>query len=101
MADIVAAKGYSNVFVHTPSVGNALKDSIEDSNFTREKILEELDNKERDVVVICHSYGGVVCANSCEGLAKKDREGKSTSVIGTIYLCVSTHFPVRKRLRIS
>lgn len=66
-----------------------LKDPYEDSLHIREKILEELDSKGNDVVLVVHSYGGLCGANSCEGLAKKDREGKNTSVIGVVYLCVS------------
>lgn len=66
-----------------------MEDSFEDSIEIRKKILEELDDNGRDVVLAVHSYGGICGTNACEGLAKKDREGKNTSVIGTVYLAVS------------
>lgn len=87
-AEVVAAKGYTNSFVHTPSVGRALEDPLEDSREIKKKILEELDDNARDVVLVVHSYGGVCGSDACEGLAKKDREDKKTSVIGTVYLAV-------------
>lgn len=76
-----------------------LKDPYGDSLHIREKILEELDNKGNDVVLVVHSYGGLCGTNACEGLAKKDREGKNTSVLGVVYLCVSCQcdaFAVRR-----
>jgi alpha-beta hydrolase superfamily lysophospholipase len=88
-AELLAAKGYTNSYVHTPSVGNVLKDPFEDSIVTKKVILEELDGKGRDVVVVCHSYGGVVTTNACEGMGRKDREDKETAVIGVVYMCVS------------
>lgn len=87
-AKIVEQNGYNNRFVNLPSVGRALEDSFEDSIEIKRIILEELDEKKRDVVLIVHSYGGVCGSNACEGLSKQDRQGKDTAVIGTVYLCV-------------
>lgn len=70
-------------------MGRVLSDPYEDSLHIRKKILEELDVNGRDVVLAVHSYGGLAGTNACEGLAKKDRAGKDTSVIGVVYLCVS------------
>lgn len=89
-AERVSAKGsYTSVFIQTPSVGRVLQDPYEDSVYIKAKILDELDGNKRDVVLVVHSYGGLAGTNACQGLAKKDREGKETSVIGVVYLCVS------------
>lgn len=53
------------------------------------KAIEEAVNKGQDVVVFMHSYGGVVGAEACRGLGKKEREasGKKGGVVRLIYCC--------------
>jgi len=60
----------------------------DDTAVVRKAVVDELDQG-RNVVVIAHSYGGVVTNNSLRGLCTKDRiaEGHSTSVLAIAFLC--------------
>ncbi|PWY68989.1 alpha/beta-hydrolase [Aspergillus sclerotioniger CBS 115572] len=55
----------------------------------RDNILLPLLNEQgKDLVIIAHSYGGVVAGGAARGLAKQTREfqGHSTGIIGLIYV---------------
>lgn len=68
-----------------PSTVSSEKDII----FLRENvILPLLDQKQKNIVIIAHSYGGVVGGAAAKGLDKKSREaqGKASSVIGLVYV---------------
>ncbi|CAG8241846.1 unnamed protein product [Penicillium salamii] len=63
--------------------------SSEDIAFLRNKVLLPLLNDQgKDVVIIAHSYGGVVAGGAAKELAKQTRtaQGHKTSVIGLIYV---------------
>ncbi|KAJ5282005.1 hypothetical protein N7478_007377 [Penicillium angulare] len=51
-------------------------------------VLVKLADEGRDLVVVAHSYGGVVASCAVDGLSKQAREkdGKSGGVIKVIYL---------------
>lgn len=59
----------------------------EDAKFFHDKI-EALANAGRDVVVVAHSYGGMVATDAVQGLAKTDRvsQGLAGGVVRIIYL---------------
>ncbi|KAJ5708663.1 Alpha/Beta hydrolase protein [Penicillium malachiteum] len=68
-----------------PATASALKDI----NSLREDVLLPLLNEQsKDVVIIAHSYGGVVAGGAAKALAKETRraQGHSTGVIGLIYV---------------
>ncbi|KAJ5260998.1 hypothetical protein N7478_011593 [Penicillium angulare] len=51
-------------------------------------LLSLLNEHNKDVVIIAHSYGGVVAGGAAKGLAKETREalGQKTGVLGLIYV---------------
>ena len=63
--------------------------SSQDIAFLRDHVLLPLLNEQgKDVVIIAHSYGGVVAGGAAKELAKGTRraQGRSTGVIGLIYV---------------
>ncbi|KAL9012996.1 MAG: hypothetical protein Q9173_002279 [Seirophora scorigena] len=46
------------------------------------------DGGSKELVLICHSYGGIVAGGAASGLSKEDRlrEGKAGGVIGLVYM---------------
>ena len=59
-----------------------------DAKAVREKILSLLDDATRDVLLLIHSYGGIPAGGAAHGLSKRARarEGKTTGVVGLIYM---------------
>ncbi|RYP55408.1 hypothetical protein DL769_010194 [Monosporascus sp. CRB-8-3] len=51
-------------------------------------LLPLLDQQQKDVVILAHSYGGVVAGGAAKNLDKQTRksQGQSTSVVGLIYV---------------
>ncbi|KAL4755459.1 hypothetical protein BDW72DRAFT_200080 [Aspergillus terricola var. indicus] len=73
-----------------PSIGaeppnKTLADDISSLNSVLKKLVEV---EKKDVVVIGHSYGGVVASSAVEGLAKADREvaGQNGGVVRIAYM---------------
>jgi pimeloyl-ACP methyl ester carboxylesterase len=62
--------------------------SSQDIAFLRDNILLPLLDQGKDVVIIAHSYGGVVAGGAAKELAKETRraQGQHTGVIGLIYV---------------
>ncbi|PYH67483.1 esterase/lipase family protein [Aspergillus vadensis CBS 113365] len=63
--------------------------SPQDIAYLRDNVLLPLLNEDgRDVVIIAHSYGGVVAGGAAKGLAKETRiaQGQSTGIVGLIYV---------------
>ena len=63
--------------------------SPQDIAFLRDNVLLPLLNEHgKDVVIIAHSYGGVVAGGAAKGLAKGTRraQGQNTGVLGLIYV---------------
>ncbi|KAB8222324.1 Alpha/Beta hydrolase protein [Aspergillus novoparasiticus] len=61
----------------------------QDIAFLRDNVFLPLLNEQgKDLVIIAHSYGGVVAGGAARGLAKGTRraQGQSTGVIGLIYV---------------
>lgn len=61
----------------------------DDAKHIREEVLTTLDGeKGSDVVVMLHSYSGVPGSSALKGLGRTDRsaEGKTTAVVGVLYL---------------
>jgi pimeloyl-ACP methyl ester carboxylesterase len=69
--------------------------SPQDIAFLRDNVLLPLLNEHgKDVVIIAHSYGGVVAGGAAKKLAKGTRrdQGQSTGVIGLIYVAGNITF---------
>ncbi|KAK2073663.1 hypothetical protein P8C59_007926 [Phyllachora maydis] len=88
MAQLTRA-GFDSSVVSLPSVGgtsNPLPGFADDVAQVRTELIK-LVSKGQEVVVYCHSYGGVVGSNAVEGLDTKSRasEGKSGGVKALVY----------------
>ncbi|KAL1878443.1 hypothetical protein Plec18167_004515 [Paecilomyces lecythidis] len=62
--------------------------TMEDDAGVFHEIIEKLSNQEKDVVVLTHSYGGMVGNESAKGLSKAEREiqGRPGGIIKIVYL---------------
>lgn len=90
LLDEIAKHGYETLALTNPSLGGPDQKKLscsDDAHHARGKILQYLD-QDRDVVVVCHSYGGMVSGAAVYGLSKKERltQGKQAGVVGHIYL---------------
>ncbi|KAJ5108877.1 alpha/beta-hydrolase [Penicillium angulare] len=87
---LLQAAGYGATSALLPSL--APSDTVtaaDDAEFIRSRmILPVLDIGKQDVILIMHSYSGMPGSAAALGLGKSDRaiEGKSTSVIGQIFI---------------
>ncbi|KAL6721255.1 hypothetical protein ACLMJK_000357 [Lecanora helva] len=71
----------------SPSPRNA--DCQADASAIREQILPLIEDESQDVILICHSYGGIPGGGAAYGLNTRSRrkEGKKGGVVGLIYMC--------------
>ncbi|KAI1365675.1 Alpha/beta hydrolase fold-1 [Xylaria arbuscula] len=92
--DILTKAGWTCLAVSLPSVGSELrpKDAPPithglqtDAQAVRDVIIPQL-NAGHNVVVVCHSYGGVVTAEAVKGLDAASRGPNATAVIRLIYV---------------
>lgn len=83
------ARDWTTEAVEYPSVGAEppTKGLADDANAVRSSV-ERLADEGKKVVLVVHSYGGLVGANAVEGLGYKQRlrEGKTGGVILFVYL---------------
>ena len=83
-------QGYGTLSALLPTVGtSAHVTAEEDAEFIRSRmLLPVLDIEKHDVVMISHSYSGMPASAAARGLGKADRtmEGKTTSVLGQIFI---------------
>lgn len=85
------AKGYPVISQDPPSITaeDATIVTIDvDIGFVRDAVLGPLLAESKDIVLICHSYGGSYGAGAVRGLSKKERtaKGEQGGVIGIIYI---------------
>ncbi|KAJ4407287.1 hypothetical protein N0V82_009956 [Gnomoniopsis sp. IMI 355080] len=68
-----------------PSTATSEKDII---SLRDQVILPLLDKEQKNVVIVAHSYGGVVAGAAAKGLDKTSRQaqGKNSAVVGLIYV---------------
>jgi pimeloyl-ACP methyl ester carboxylesterase len=88
--DQLQAAGYDTKGVTLASVGaeTPLKDFGPDVEAIQ-KVLQPLADEGKDVVLVVHSYGGVIGTEAVRGFAKSDREkeGKNGGVSHLYYCC--------------
>ena len=92
--------GFPTVVTKLPSCDTQQPEStscLTDAEAVSKQILALIDTDGKDVVVVCHSYGGIPAASAASGLSKRARtnEGKNGGVIGLVYI---TAFVVPKNL---
>jgi hypothetical protein len=89
MTSKLEALGYKVHARQMPGVGssNPSKDLSEDVAALRSTVEEAIGNG-NDVIVICHSWGGMVTGSGLVGLSKQEREaqGKKGGVVRTGYM---------------
>ncbi|KAI8954248.1 Alpha/beta hydrolase fold-1 [Xylaria longipes] len=92
--DILTKAGYTCLTVSLPSVGSELrpKDAPPitqglqtDANAVRDVVIPQLDAG-HDVVLVCHSYGGVVTSEAVRGLDRTSRGPDTGAVIYLVYV---------------
>jgi pimeloyl-ACP methyl ester carboxylesterase len=98
--DLVSAdlnlRGYETEGVSYPSVGaEPPNKGLADDATALRVMIERLADHGKQVVLVTHSYGGIVGANAVEGLAyrQRAREGKKGGVVMFVYLSA---FAIRK-----
>lgn len=82
--------GYTIHSRRMPAVGNPNppKDLSEDIAAVDSMVNEAIGSDGNDVIVICHSWGGIVTGSALKGLSKTEREaqGKKGGVVRTGYV---------------
>lgn len=90
LSHLLQSAGYPVFSALLPSVGAAGQVSAEDdTKYVRESMLiPVLDHEEHDVIILMHSYSSVPGSAAAKGLGKAERiaQGKTTGVIGQIYI---------------
>ena len=87
----LASHGFETIVAHYPSIGR--RDPLppatmaDDAAYTG-AIAEKLADAGRSIVMVTHSYGGIVGTESTKGLAKTDREaaGKAGGITRILYI---------------
>ncbi|OJD40220.1 uncharacterized protein BKCO1_1000344 [Diplodia corticola] len=83
-------KGYESVAVDHPSVGSEPADQTLDTDVIslRAALAHLIDQQAKHVVLVLHSYGGVVgsCASEGFGAIQRAKEGKQGGILEIIYL---------------
>ena len=90
LSHLLMCQGYGTLSALLPTVGtSAPVTAEEDAEFIRSRmLLPVLDIEKHDVIMISHSYSGMPASAAARGLGKADRsmEGKTTSVLGQIFI---------------
>lgn len=87
---LLQTEGYGVSSALLPSIGaQESVSAADDADYVRSRLLLPLlDVGERDIILISHSYSGMPASAAARGLGKADRaaEGKTTSVLGQIFI---------------
>lgn len=91
LVEQITALGYDVVYVDIPSIGRrgrATPATMYDDAAYVQSFTTKLADEGKDIVLVMHSYGGVVGTESAKGLAKSDREaaGKPGGIINLCYV---------------
>ncbi|KAJ5726193.1 uncharacterized protein N7483_007550 [Penicillium malachiteum] len=87
------AAGYPSECPPHPSIGaEPPVKTLSDDAISLREVLIRLADDGRDIVVVAHSYGGIVASCAVDGLSKQDRvrEGKVGGIIRVVYLAAFT-----------
>ncbi|RAL09573.1 alpha/beta hydrolase [Aspergillus homomorphus CBS 101889] len=87
---LLLSAGYGALTGLLPSIGaQGAVTAADDADYVRNRLLLPLlDVGNQDVILISHSYGGMPASAAARGLGPADRaaQGKSTSVLGQIFI---------------
>lgn len=87
------ALGYPTEAVALPSVGNTNASvGVAEDAAALSAELTTLTDAGKNVVMVCHSYGGVVASSAVEGFGYKDRSAAGLGANGVIMLVYMTAF---------
>ncbi|KAG8533596.1 uncharacterized protein KY384_001336 [Bacidia gigantensis] len=83
--------GYATKILTLPSCNSSSPESEscpKDVGVVRKQVVTLLDEEQKDVLMICHSFGGIVGGAAAHGLSKvaRSKEGKSTGIVGLVYV---------------
>lgn len=83
--------GYTSITASLPSLDSKDPQATScsaDTDAVRQLILPFIESDEKDVVVLCHSYGGMPGGGAARGLSKTSRtqRGLKGGVIGLVYV---------------
>ncbi|KAJ5885146.1 hypothetical protein N7495_009656 [Penicillium taxi] len=83
------ALGFPTECKSHPSIGaEPPTKTLADDTASQRDFLTQLADEGRDLIVVAHSYGGVVTSSSVEGLDKatREKEGKTGGVVKVVYM---------------
>ncbi|RDL30008.1 uncharacterized protein BP5553_10635 [Venustampulla echinocandica] len=88
---LIETAGYPTRSLRLPSVASSTPHEITattDVDFVRNKLLLPLIEEGRDIVLINHSYGGLVGGSAAKGLSKieQQNEGRTGGIVGLIFI---------------
>lgn len=83
--------GYGAVVATYPSCGSPNPQTAtceQDTDVLRQQCISLIEDGGKELLLVCHSYGGIPGGGAAFGLSKKDRlqEGKEGGVIGLVYM---------------
>ncbi|KAJ5885214.1 hypothetical protein N7495_009724 [Penicillium taxi] len=83
------ALGFPTECKSHPSIGaEPPTKTLADDAASQRELLTQLADEGRELIVVAHSYGGVVASSSVEGLDKatREKEGKTGGVVKVVYM---------------
>lgn len=82
------SRGFPSECPSHPSAGTEPPKTLEDDVASLRSVITALADEGKDIVVVAHSYGGVVASSAVEGLVKSVRAqgGKLGGVVSIIYV---------------
>ena len=90
ISDLVNA-GYPVLVTSLPSLNPkdpSVCDCSSDASSVRQQFLPAIEEEGKDVILLCHSYGGIPGGGAAHSLSKSARmqQGKKGGVVGLIYI---------------
>ena len=91
LASCFQKAGYPTAIAKLPSLNPqdpSVCDCRSDAASVRQQLLPLLEDDGKDIIILCHSYGGIPAGGAAYGLSKSARmnQGKSGGVLGLIYV---------------
>ncbi|KAL8849390.1 MAG: hypothetical protein Q9221_005628 [Calogaya cf. arnoldii] len=83
--------GYSAIIATYPSSNSRSPQTAtceNDAIDIRKRIITLIEDDQKDLLLFCHSYGGIPCGGAATGLSKQARlrDGKGGGIIGLVYM---------------
>ena len=83
--------GYGTIVASHPSLDSKIPETAtcqQDTESLRQLCTSLIQEENANILLVCHSYGGIPGGGAASGLSKADRlhEGKSGGIIGLVYL---------------